>query len=334
MNNASATTRAPAHFPRELTDLILTSLIHLHAHDPPTQWTLLRHMTRFHRTHIEHRFVTYWLPRLRILMYDVCPGLDAEPLEFKAHSVEKDTGIVHFRSTVDPEEEHPAMGWTWAEQLYSRAPGERCCVLRLDSPLLNEGYAGGGILSDTPIPDVRSDDTGMHLWFDWKALFSRMFTEEMVVRRAREEAVNVFKSGLRVTLKEKRNEAVWDALRKNYTALRGKALSASRAGSTPEPFKMQTRVVLPASSPDTAALIRREVSMVFFVPGWEQWNVREIAKYRAREEKANWNLFSCENVIPRARSVWWDNLEAKWRGWEGKEERTEEELEAELKICA
>ena len=37
----------------------------------------------------------------------------------------------------------------------------------------------------------------------------------------------------------------------------------------------------------------REQSKVLFVPGWESWSVREIAKYRAREEMGRCNLLVC-----------------------------------------
>jgi hypothetical protein len=325
----------PPNFPRELTDLILTRLIHLLNHDPAAQWTRLRHITRFHKDRIEQHFLTYWLPRLRIHMYDVCPGTTG-PIVFRAKNVRKRAGIVHFLADTHVPS-HPNVNWLWAEQ-YFHAPtptdlwNNRRCILRLDSPLLNRGYVGGGILSDTPIPDVRCDDTGMSLWCEWKMLFSRMFAEEMALRRARKQAVQMFVHGLRVTKKEKRDEAVWGFLREKYATLRGEVLRAFRSSSVPY------EVTIPISSSheqtthlDTAALIRKEVSMVFFVPGWERWSVRLIANYRAREEKENWNLFPCEVVSDSTRSEWWDTLEKKWRGWEGIEKRSEEELERELR---
>ncbi|KAH7074889.1 hypothetical protein BKA63DRAFT_324258 [Paraphoma chrysanthemicola] len=335
MAKAPVVLNPPPNFPRELKDLILTHQNHLHNHDPATQWTRLRHITRFHKNQIEQQFLTYWLPRLHIHMYDVCPGT-TDPIVFRAGSVKKKTGIVHFRASTQMPS-HPSVNWLWAEQhFHSPAPADlwndRRCILRLDSPLLNRGYHGGGILSDTPIPDVRCDDTGMDLWFEWKMLFSRIFAEEIALRRAREDAVNLVLHGLRVTKRDNRDEAVWTILREDYAMLRGEVLKAFRSSSVPY------SVTLPVSPshertthPGTASLIRREVSMVFFLPGWETWSVRKIAEYRAREEKSEWNLFPCEIASESTTSEWWSALEKKWRGWEGVEERSEEELERELR---
>ncbi|KAH7087859.1 hypothetical protein FB567DRAFT_579852 [Paraphoma chrysanthemicola] len=301
---------------------------------PATQWTRLRHITRFHKNPIGQHFLTYWLPRLRVHMYDVCPG-STDPMIFRANSVKKKTDIVHCRTSTQVPS-HPSVNWLWAEQhFHSPASAalwdDRRCILRLDSPLLNRGYLGGGILSDTTIPDVRCDDTAMNLWFEWKMLFSRMFAEEMALRQAREEAVNLVLHGLRVMKKDKRDEAVCTFLRENYAMLRGEVLKAFRSSSVPY------RVTLPISPshertthPGTATLIRRQFSMVFFVPGWETWSVRKIANYRAKEEKSEWNLLPCEIVSGDMTSEWWSALEKKWRGWEDVEERSEEELEREL----
>jgi hypothetical protein len=325
----------PPNFPRELTDLIITYLIHLYDHDPATQWTHLRNIMRFHKAQIEQNFLVYWLPRLRVNMYDVCPST-TDPIVFRPNNIRKKTGIVHFRASTHVPS-HPSVDWLWAKQhFHSPTPADlwndRRCILRLDSPLLNRGYIGGGLLSDTPIPDMQCDDTGMNVWFEWRMLFSRMFAEEMALRQAREEAVQMFMHDLRVTKRQKRDEAVWGFLRENYAMLRGEVLKAFRSTS------VSYWVALPISPshernthPNNATLIRREVSMVFFVPGWEKWNVRKIANYRVREEKKEYNLFPCEIVSERNRNGWWDALEKKWRGWEGIEERSEEELWRELR---
>ena len=319
---------ATSNFPHELTSLILTQLIHLYNHDPATQWTQLRHITRFHKAQIENYFLTYWLPRLRILMYDVCPAFDAEPMEYR-YDAHIETDIVHFRCIATPPDDH-TVKYNWAEALYSNSDARRI-ILRLASPLLNNGYAGGCILTDTRISSPRSDATGVDLWFNWKILFTHMFAEEMLVKGAREDAMRIFELGLKVTLRDKRDEAIWDALRKNYTALRGKVLAAHRAGRACQAYKMQTRFVANGPDEHVAAKIRREVSMIFYVPGWQSWSVRKIAAYRAREEKANWNLNLCEEVVGGSRGGWWDGLVGKWSGWEGREERSEGELEGELR---
>lgn len=116
-------------------------------------------------------------------------------------------------------------------------------------------------------------------------------------------------------------------------ALREEALKAFRASAT---YPHQAYDLEPPhqhiTHPAAAALIQRETSMVFMIPGWETWSVRKIAKYRAREEKANFNLFSCESTPDPAPGSWWHALEKKWRGWEGLEERTSVELDRELKL--
>lgn len=109
-------------FPRELTDLIITNLVELHVRKPATQWTQLRHITRFHKSQIETHFLTYWLSKLHLYACNACPASGRIMIEYRAHSVKKVTGIAKFRAIEDVSDvpDHPQVRSNWVEEGLNR----------------------------------------------------------------------------------------------------------------------------------------------------------------------------------------------------------------------
>jgi hypothetical protein len=62
--------------------------------------------------------------------------------------------------------------------------------VRLGEGILNEGYAGGGIVSDAIVPELTEKEKWKYIYFDWKKLFDNVFGEEMAMRRATEKLVS------------------------------------------------------------------------------------------------------------------------------------------------
>lgn len=272
----------PPNFPRELTDLIIRTLINVCANDPCTQWLRLRHITRFHRSYIEQHFLTYWLPLLRLSVYNVCPftGSADGDVEYRCHSVRKKSGLVWFKGVdADGKEmktHEEVCGW-WVEKHVVRMArddwSESRMLLRLSSPLLNNGYVGGGIISDCPIPELRCDESAVNLWFDWKDMFTVLFIEQMVLRRVRKSITRKYVKGLRVTRSDKKREATFSFLHENWPILRIEVLKSFRAATKDNPFDITPWLQIPEISftnshlSSTLRLMLQEQSIVFLIPG-------------------------------------------------------------------
>jgi hypothetical protein len=78
------------------------------------------------------------------------------------------------------------------ELLWCRSHGKEKVktLVRLGEGILNEGYAGGGIVSDAIVPELTEEEMGKYVYFDWKMLFDNVFTEEIVMREAIEKLVS------------------------------------------------------------------------------------------------------------------------------------------------
>jgi hypothetical protein len=195
--------------------------------------------------------------------------------------------------------------------------------------VLNEGYTGGGLLSDMQLPGVEVAQDATRLWFDWRSAFSRLFGEEMIMRRFGRELLRRFedntagiscrgsRSGFRRTAFADRGSQ-HGFLRRVYQPLRRQLLVAWRdhlaSSSVPAPpFDVARHIPSPLQGNYTPRVRRRihredcptiqdiafvEESMVFHIPGWEKWDVAKVAHLREREQRV-WFYGGCNNRPPR-----------------------------------
>jgi hypothetical protein len=170
--------------PLELIHAIITYAIQSHNDDPTYQWTVLRHITRFHCKEIENHFQVFWLPKLHVTVYP-CPNsrlnFEYQPCDSSSEQESGHRKPAKFVAQLE-----------LSELLWCRSHGKEKVetLVRLGEGILNEGYAGGGIVSDAIVPELREEEMGKYVYFDWKMLFDNVFTEEMVMREAIEKLVS------------------------------------------------------------------------------------------------------------------------------------------------
>ncbi|KAF2111349.1 hypothetical protein BDV96DRAFT_602959 [Lophiotrema nucula] len=342
------------YLPHELTDLILTHHLRSYSHDPVYQWTTLRHITRYRCTYLEAHFLRFWLPKLSITVY----GKGITRVDYRLWSVDKKAkSVAKFRAREGWSELGGEAREGWSDALWrAYFPDENGdnvkIVLRLGvgEETLNGGFGGAWIVSDTEIQDLKNDDEGRHVWFDWKKVIDALFREESLMRKmsekwVQEEVVRLKKSREWPVYPPKQRNLIVHFLR-TQVCLRRKAmlpayreyLSQDENGVFKIPAQVELDKIIKISfrSPNTATatpptifeVAYRETSVVFSLPGWQFLDLREIA--RLRVEELRW------------RFKYWDG---KWvrrhlepandvlLGWAGKREVGEKDLERQLMHC-
>jgi hypothetical protein len=161
----------PKHLPQEIVDLILSELISLYDHDPAYQWTHFRCLTRFHRKQLDDYFLHNWLPKLTLTLYD-SPD---EYIEYRTAGILNRTGKAQYRikryvNNISRDatrhvvsDDVPSYARTvWHDRVAGAAYiwyrdekwRRNRLILRMGEGVLNEGYTGGGLLSDMQLPGV------------------------------------------------------------------------------------------------------------------------------------------------------------------------------------
>ena len=323
---------SPPLLPREIIDQIITTLISLHSHDPAYQWTNLRHITRHHKAHLEQHFLAHWVPKLVFEIphdYGSCPLVNFTA-PTPPRTLQKDDSRNNGADIVVFTERNRLRLTDMPNRWYEHATGniERHPWEQFDSNIivhfgngtLNKGYSKGGIRSDVIIPNlsINTDASPWEFSFAWKELFTRLFTEEMVMRTFRDGLLGWFVPTLGEDV-EPRMEmaAIYHYLRKHFHWQRRAVLAAYRkykypllwdeeycrrryheqhtegrcykAYSSKGPFNLsrfvhQGREELGLTLSNEHHILEDEESMVFHVPGWETWNVGDVGRMRVYEE--------------------------------------------------
>lgn len=339
--------KPPPYFLREIIDLIISSLISLYDHDPAYQWSRLRFITRFHKRELEHYFLRFWLPKLTIAV----PSFDFI-VDYAAWGINKKTGHACFkmRSGFNELQSHPIMQPFWAEHIMSTTyplgdeiMRNRTLLIRLGVGVLSDGFSSGHIISDIRLPSLNANEDGTNIWFDWKVLFTRMFSEEMLMRKFRAKLLESYVPTIRATKPETRHSLVHSFLRERYQLQRREMLWRYRdhtaANETRFDFSpclsWPRRRYKPGSfwhKLDIIDIVSQEESMVFQVPGWHGWNVREVACARAQEEMS-WHNLNCQEIgangLPDSATT---DEQIRWDRWLGRTEASDETLREELKV--
>lgn len=225
------------------------------------------------------------------------------------------------------------------------AAREKNFLIQLGERVLCNGYTGGGIMSDMMLPGLSTNDDGTKFWFDWKAFFTSLFTEEMLAKRMKDGILEWFIPTNGKTTLQTSRATVHEFLTIRYQVQRRWMLMHYRnhfASTSPDTTSAASFVdtfvdpsyshePLRGSSP--SALFAnlnpmREESMVFHVPDWRSLSVREIARLRAVEVRDLQDLFVYDFLIDEKEDLWIRGLE----GWEGKRDVDEQVLEEELRL--
>jgi hypothetical protein len=181
----------------------------------------------------------------------------------------------------------------------------RTCPARQDDPelksafvtlgegFLDRGYTKGGIMNHfDSIPGLSIGSATKGLCLDWKAVFTQLFGEEMLMRRFRDALMKPFLPTLEARMsEEERHGATHTFLRGYYQIQRGELLASYRthvAHNLRRPFDMTPFLSLPKTVKKDHTVLNtiflREESMVFQVPGWQAFDIREVARLRISEE--------------------------------------------------
>jgi hypothetical protein len=317
----------PKHLPQEIVDLILSELISLHDHDPAYQWTHFRGLTRFHRKQLDGHFLHYWFQKLTLTLY----GSPDEYIEYRTEGIPTNTGEVWYKMERFVKKGAVYAGMPSSYSTYytllwwqNLVVGKLCScedkkrrpnhlILRMGEGILNEGFTGGGLLSDMQLPGLEVDEDSSNLRFDWLAAFSRFFGEEMIMRRPGKELLRRFEektAGRRI--RRSTPAAIFAGrvskhkfLRWVYQPLRRELLTAWRDHLSISPFPtlpfdVTRHIPSPlrgnynprvrsyengVDCPRIQQIAFVEESMVFHVPGWEKWDIRGVARLRVTEQE-------------------------------------------------
>ncbi|KAJ6282101.1 hypothetical protein J3E71DRAFT_381648 [Bipolaris maydis] len=187
---------------------------------------------------------------------------------------------------------------------------QKSIIVRLGEGTLNKGFTKGGIVSNTVIPGIKInvETDPWQLSFDWKSMFTWLLTEEMLLQSFRDKLLDKFLPEIQ-TVKgwEARQTAIYIFLLHRYRAQRISMLAAywdhvvrhtssgaSRSlGPPAETFDMTPYVENPklrhprASSLDFDTAISSlggGQSIIFHIPGWQTWTIRQLASMRILDE--------------------------------------------------
>ncbi|OAL50902.1 hypothetical protein IQ07DRAFT_405573 [Pyrenochaeta sp. DS3sAY3a] len=312
--------------PRELIDHIITDLIHLYDDQPTYQWIRLRYITRYHKDYMESYFLRFWIPKLTFTVSE-----DWRSIRYTARRI-KDrpmSDIIRLK---------PRDGWEnisqslmdWEDIIMQTTypvgderMRQKRLIIRLGQGYLHKGYTEGGLFSDIVVPELNIDPSGSgDILFSWKLLFTALFREEMLMEKFRAKKLSGFLPTLRVTKPEKRHSAIHKFLQEHCQSQQRQLLTYFRdhiASPDHGPFSLSPYLNLSDTDPDFSSLrtyrgvlsiVYHEESMIFHVPDWETWDVREIARLRVDEEEKRENLFPCEEgIVP---SVAYLSIPERW----------------------
>jgi hypothetical protein len=166
----------------------------------------LRHITHHHKKDLEQRFLNFWVPKLLFEIHHYHSSYPA--FEFKAPTGPRanqkvdegieDSDIVTFREICGLH--LSGVPRCWPEEVggsNDRHPWEQYdenILVRFGEGTLNKGFAKGGMRNVVTIPRL---STNLETWswefsFDWKVLFTWLFTEELVTRAFLDKLLEVF----------------------------------------------------------------------------------------------------------------------------------------------
>ncbi|KAI1104471.1 hypothetical protein F4804DRAFT_187058 [Jackrogersella minutella] len=179
--------------PRELIDQIMDFVVDDYQLDPAYQWSILRHTSERQCRRIERYFLTYWVPKLTITLYS---GPRCQ-IDYRLSDREKDldTSRVRFQTVglgVSDALNKGDIRALWDHYSFEN----RVAHLRLGEGLLNHGMTGGYIVNDTDIVDLKVDDDGFGIVFDWRRTFDALLREELMMRKLQVEMVTDRKAKL------------------------------------------------------------------------------------------------------------------------------------------
>ncbi|OTA70159.1 hypothetical protein K449DRAFT_3991 [Hypoxylon sp. EC38] len=175
-----------AKLPLELIERILDLLVDDYGQDPAYQWTTLRYIARRQMRHIERHFWHQWVPNLTITLYSG-PRCQVD-YKLSSHINEDgfETGRVIFQTpgtSLSNSLNKGDIRALWDHYSFEN----RVAHLRLGEGLLNHGMTGGYIVNDTDIVDLKIEDDGLGILFDWRQTFDALLREEVMMRRLQTE---------------------------------------------------------------------------------------------------------------------------------------------------
>jgi hypothetical protein len=332
--------------PRELIDAILSELIPLCNDDPAYQWTRLRHLTRYHRAQVEQHFRKFWISKSTLTYTDYIPGLYFTVSEQDASNPKNgdqggDTDTARFAAQYRKE----AYSWNVVEDWDSEygegpegteeSPPQPSAVFTLGEGFLNKGYTKGGIMTHIPvIPGYKYDQHPEEICLHWKPLVSQLLCEEMLMRRFRDRLLDAFLlPGLEsMSEEDSRHKALHNLLWDHYQIQRREMVDAYRDRAPAQSFDMTPFLTLPNSNRSTALqhIFHREETMVFQIPGWQSFEVREVARLRISEELITDDMNSAINW-GYAGEKYLEEMKEREAHMLGKEEVSDETLEELLR---
>ncbi|KAI1140320.1 hypothetical protein F5Y05DRAFT_313579 [Hypoxylon sp. FL0543] len=175
-----------AKLPLELIERILDMLVDGYSQDPAYQWTTLRHIARRQMRRIERHFWHQWVPKLTITLYS---GPRCQ-IDYKLSDHAGDDGFQNSRArfqtlgaSLSNSLDKGDIRTLWDQYSFEN----RVAHLRLGEGVLSHGMTGGYIVNDTDIVDLKVEDDGLSILFNWPRTFDALLREEIMMRRLQTE---------------------------------------------------------------------------------------------------------------------------------------------------
>jgi hypothetical protein len=294
----------------------------------------LRHVTRYHRAQVEQHFRVFWIPTLALTYSEFIPGgyFTASEQSPNNQGGGRDVDTARFASQFrkDAYEWEDWKDWDSETEIPS-------AVFTLGEGFLNKGYTKGGIMNHIPIiPSYSSDSIGRanEICLHWKPLFTQLLCEEMLMRKFRDRLLDAFLPVLDDSVSEGslRNDALWKFLSHHFQNQRWEMVDAYRERALDSCFDTPF-LSLPSQTKTSSALqnvFQVEGGMVFQIPGWHTFDIREVARLRINEELITEDM--ARNIsMGDAGEQYLEEMKGREAQMLGKEEASDETLEELLR---
>lgn len=189
--------------PNDVTEYIFELLVDAHFYtDPAYTWVSLRQLSSHQKRAIEHRFASFWLPKVSITLYSGARHKFEYDIDDKTWPQNFD-GSDHVVFSLLHQIHNPLLGIdqysmpgrfgrkhlqdTWAQYDPVHL---RNFTVRLGEGFLSAGCRGGYLVNDTDLPGLQVLPN-LQIRFSWKGAMNELLREEMYMRKTGERLVCV-----------------------------------------------------------------------------------------------------------------------------------------------
>ncbi|KAL1862939.1 hypothetical protein Daus18300_008270 [Diaporthe australafricana] len=178
-------------FPRDIRELIFTTLVDSFESSPTYQWIALRHLSPHQMHRIEYNFRMLWLKYMSVTLHLPARNSSAHttsrdfvlsPFQDSArnHDIAVFLAVEHprFQSPVDKlinDEQDLMLKPAWS--CYMNSALKKHVTVRFCEGFGGYYMRGGHLINNTELPGLEVSESGMEISFQWKAAIQELFQE-------------------------------------------------------------------------------------------------------------------------------------------------------------